>query len=186
MVGQSEKTIPEPAKIPLCFESGHRMRLLVPVTEFSESIVPSAACMAKMLGADVHLLGVVPESDATVGTGFNWYPSYNTEALPGAGIPAVTTLESRQQAFEATRQEAMFHLQQIAQQFAPLTITTRVLMCHSVGDAIVDYAKDCEVDLIVMSTHGRERFAQALLGSVATHVVHSGAAPCLLVKPPEG
>jgi nucleotide-binding universal stress UspA family protein len=186
MVEQSEETSSQPSKIPLCFEQGHRMRMLVPVTEFSESIMQSAACMAKMLGADVHLLGVVPESDATVRTGFNWYPSYNTEALPGAGIPAVTTLESREQAFEATRQEAMFHLQQIAQQFAPLTITTRVLMSHSVGDAIVDYARDCEVDLIVMPTHGRERFAQAILGSIATHVVHSGVAPVLLVKPPEG
>jgi nucleotide-binding universal stress UspA family protein len=145
----------------------------------------SAACTAKLLGADVHLLAVVPESDATVRGGFDWYPSYNTEALPGAGVPAVTTIESREQAFEATRQEALFHLQQIAQRFAPLAITTRVLLSHSVGDTIVDYARDCEIDLIVMPTHGRERFAQALLGSIATHVVHSGVAPCLLVKPPD-
>jgi nucleotide-binding universal stress UspA family protein len=159
--------------------------MLVPVTDFSESIMESASCTAKLLGADVHLLAVVPESDATVRNGFNWYPSYNTEALPGAGVPAVNTIESRDQAYEATRQEAQFHLQQLGQRFAPLAVTTRVLMSHSVGDAIVDYARDCEIDLIIMPTHGRERFAQALLGSVANHVVHSGVAPCLLVKPPE-
>jgi len=36
-----------------------------------------------------------------------------------------------------------------------------------------------------MATHGRRRLAQALLGSVAAEVVHSGVAPVLLVKPTE-
>jgi nucleotide-binding universal stress UspA family protein len=44
------------------------------------------------------------------------------------------------------------------------------------ADAIVDYARNADIDLIVMGTHGRPAFDRLLLGSVAERVVRT--APC--------
>jgi len=70
--------------------------------------------------------------------------------------------------------------------FEGLPVTTQVLVRNSVAEAVIEHARDTGADLIAMPTHGRRRFAQALLGSVAAEVVRSGVAPCLLVKPTDG
>jgi nucleotide-binding universal stress UspA family protein len=49
------------------------------------------------------------------------------------------------------------------------------------GPAIVTAVADLQVDLIVMSTHGRSGVSQLLYGSVADDVVRSVGAPILLV-----
>jgi len=50
------------------------------------------------------------------------------------------------------------------------------------AEAIVDYAADRGMDLIVMGTHGRSGFAHLLLGSVAEHVVRTAKCPVLTVR----
>lgn len=50
------------------------------------------------------------------------------------------------------------------------------------GPVIVDYAKDNDVDLIVMGTHGRRGPAHLLLGSVAEEVVRHAPCPVLTVR----
>jgi nucleotide-binding universal stress UspA family protein len=47
---------------------------------------------------------------------------------------------------------------------------------------ILDTAKDCACDLIVMGTHGRTGLTRALLGSVAEQVVRKASIPALTVK----
>lgn len=51
--------------------------------------------------------------------------------------------------------------------------------------AIVEYAKDADVDLIIMGTHGRGAVAKLLMGSVAERVVRTAACPVLTVRHPE-
>jgi len=53
------------------------------------------------------------------------------------------------------------------------------------ADAIVSYAKQAEINLIVMGTHGRDGLAHLLVGSVAERVVRSASCPVLTVKHPE-
>ena len=48
---------------------------------------------------------------------------------------------------------------------------------------IVRYAKEHEIDLIVLATHGRSALAQVLLGSVAERVVRKAPCPVLTVRP---
>ena len=50
---------------------------------------------------------------------------------------------------------------------------------------IVRYAKDREIDLIVLGTHGRGGLAHVLLGSVAERVVRKSPCPVLTVRPTE-
>jgi len=50
---------------------------------------------------------------------------------------------------------------------------------------IIHYAKDQEIDLIVLGTHGRSALASMLLGSVAEKVVSKAPCPVLTVRHPE-
>ena len=48
---------------------------------------------------------------------------------------------------------------------------------------ILQYAKDNDIDLIVIGTHGRTGLKHVLLGSVAERVVRKAACPVLTVRP---
>ena len=50
------------------------------------------------------------------------------------------------------------------------------------AEEIVRYADLCDVDLIVMGTHGRSGIAHVLMGSVAEQVVRVAPCPVLLVR----
>ena len=50
---------------------------------------------------------------------------------------------------------------------------------------IVRAARDLQIDLIVLSTHGRTGLRHVLLGSVAEKVVRTATCPVLTVKPEE-
>ncbi len=66
-----------------------------------------------------------------------------------------------------------------------VTIRTEILMIpqtKSVAYAIVEYAEDKEVDLIIMGTRGRSGIKKMLLGSVATGVVTYAHCPVMIVK----
>jgi len=52
----------------------------------------------------------------------------------------------------------------------------------SPAERIVGYAKESNIDLIAMSTHGRSGIGRWLLGSVADKVIHAADRPILLVR----
>jgi len=60
-----------------------------------------------------------------------------------------------------------------------------VITSTSPSAAIVTYAHDASVDLIVMGTHGRGAIAHLLMGSVAERVVRIAPCPVLTVRHPE-
>jgi nucleotide-binding universal stress UspA family protein len=60
-----------------------------------------------------------------------------------------------------------------------------VLTSISAVGAIVDYARDHGIDLIVMGTHGRGPLKQFVMGSVAERVVRTAPCPVLTVRHPE-
>ncbi len=63
---------------------------------------------------------------------------------------------------------------------------TPVLRTHIAPSiAIVEYARQERVDLIVMGTHGRGALAHLLMGSVAERVVRTAPCPVLTVRSPE-
>jgi universal stress protein A len=53
------------------------------------------------------------------------------------------------------------------------------------ADAIVEYAKEHQIDLIVVGTHGRRALSRFLLGSVAERVVRTAPCPVLTLRHPE-
>lgn len=55
-------------------------------------------------------------------------------------------------------------------------------MSNSVTGTIVDYAKNNDVDLIVVGTRGHSKFKQLLVGSVASGVSQHAHCPVLVVR----
>jgi nucleotide-binding universal stress UspA family protein len=66
-----------------------------------------------------------------------------------------------------------------------LRAVTVVLRSKTIAAAIAEYARDTDVDLIVLGTHGRGAVAHLLIGSVAERVVRTAPCPVLTVRRPE-
>jgi len=60
-----------------------------------------------------------------------------------------------------------------------------VLASNAPAAAIVEFANEEGVDLIVLGTHGRGAVAHLLMGSVAERVVRTASCPVLTVRRPE-
>ena len=66
-----------------------------------------------------------------------------------------------------------------------LRTKTMLLKSNSPAFTIVGYAKENDIDLIIMGTHGRGAIAHLLMGSVAERVVRTAPCPVLTVRHPE-
>ena len=52
------------------------------------------------------------------------------------------------------------------------------------GRMLLEYAKEKDIDLIVMGTHGRSGLSRLLMGSVAEEIVRHADCPVLTIKTP--
>jgi len=131
--------------------------------EAAEAAVKSAHLLSARFGATLHAIHVV--SDA------------HLEML-GDAIPTSTTL--KRDVEEAAKKRLDESIARGGASAGP--VHTTVLTAHSPTFAVLDYAKDHEVDLIVMGTHGRGMLGRMLMGSVAERVVRLAPCPVLTVK----
>jgi nucleotide-binding universal stress UspA family protein len=89
-----------------------------------------------------------------------------------------------QKTVEAAGQRRVEHLLG-AKDRAGLRARAVIVTSNAPADAIVEYAKDSGINLIVLGTHGRGVMAHLLLGSVAERVVRIAPCPVLTVRHPE-
>src|ERR1700733_4348294 len=138
-------------------------KILAPIdfSEHSMDAMRAAMELAKDVGAEVHLMHVIA-------------PHHHFIPLP----LATSAEESR----ELVREAAM--IEQAEQELARIkkddfgdskNVSTFAIVGAPV-QKLVDYAKEQEIDLIVMSTHGRTGGDHILVGSVTEKVVRN--APC--------
>lgn len=80
---------------------------------------------------------------------------------------------------------ARSYCEQICEQFKNKEITIKAeILTGKPAETITDYvAKEKEIDLIIMATHGRSGVGRLLHGSTADQVVHDAIVPVLLVTP---
>jgi nucleotide-binding universal stress UspA family protein len=154
-----------PATCDRTWPGDRALRLLVTLdgSAFARQALPAAGAVARLMGGEVVLLRVVEPPDSSPFT------------------PAVEE-QLRAMAPEVTAAEV--YLEEVA---ATLRAGKRdVTTCAVAGAAaptIAAVARDREVDLIVMATHGRGGLVRAVLGSVATGTLHRADRPLLLVRP---
>jgi nucleotide-binding universal stress UspA family protein len=142
-------------------------RILFPTdfSEHSEFAWAYALQFARGFSAGIHLLHVVTP------------PPRLTEAYSLQFDP-----EKFVQASKAEAQAAMDRQIHPAQAEG-VSVTSEIRVGVDFSE-IIDAARKCEADLIVMATHGRTGLAHALLGSVAEKVVRKAPCPVLTIKHP--
>ena len=142
-------------------------KILFP-TDFSEPAKEAqkyATTLAEKFGAELHALNVVPEVilPAT--------DSYTVWTLPEGGMKAQIELAEKQ----------------LTTELGPEWTQKRQAVCKVVVgfpvEEIMQYAKDQDVDLIVVGTHGHTGLSHLLLGSVAEKLVRMSTCPVLTVHP---
>lgn len=148
----------------MSFMDGYE-RILVPtdMSDFAGQAIRYAAFLRETLGSRITLLF----ADET------YFPADVLE------IPLGFYLEEAPETKVRLRQKLVEH----ANLFVPGTDVETTIVQDSPVRAIVRTAREMDASLVVMGTHGRRGWRRALLGSVASSVLHEIARPVLTVTP---
>jgi universal stress protein A len=142
-------------------------RILLPTdfSDYSQNAVAYATEFANTFGAELHLLHVLQDLVAMV-------------PEPGLAFPPPGDyMQELQESAEAA-------LAKIPD--PPPSEGGNVVRVVRQGPPFVEivrYAKENDIDLVIMGTHGRSGLAHVLLGSVAEKVVRKAPCPVLTVRP---
>lgn len=141
----------------------HSILCPIDFSHCSDAALQHASDLAAESDARLHLLHVVDESAAycTEFTGMGYMPDMSQ------------SIESESQ-----------HLLEAVAPTAEGVSFERHLLLGTPAKAIVDYADQHQIGLIVMGSHGRTGVARLLMGSVAEAVVRAAGCPVLTVKQP--
>ncbi len=150
-------------------------RILTPLdgSTLSEGILPYVRALAPALGARVDLLRVYQE------LAYELAPDdeADSEAITAALEPIATRLHH----------QADYYLDHAAGSLEALGVATyRLVRSGPAADVIVGEAAEVDDTLIAMSTHGRTGLGRWIMGSVTDRVLHTTAAPLLVVHPERG
>lgn len=147
----------------------HPKKILWP-TDFSELSLHGgryARAMCEQFDAALHVLHVVPPP-----------LSPDVSLVVPAEVPVTVTEPELRSSSEQGLQKL------VAEHFADSPrVTTRVLVGNA-WPGICGYASDNEIDLIIITTHGRTGLGHVLIGSTAERVVQHAPCPVLTVKHP--
>ena len=155
-------------------------RILVPLdgSPFGDQILAPATTLARLMNARLTLLSIVEPmlANAALATGIDGVPAAPLVARPtdAAGHEEQTALES------ATLERTAARIRQLH-----LSVDTQVLIDARPAHAIVDFASRHHIDLIAMTTHGRGALQRFVAGSVSEAVLHTAAAPHMLLYRPQ-
>jgi nucleotide-binding universal stress UspA family protein len=150
-------------------ETSRIKRILLPLdgSEAGEAALPYVEELAIITKAEVILLQVVtPHYDIALAEGYTSHLGrISEEYLTHASAAARDYLNS------------------VKEKLAKMGITARSeVELGSPAERIVGYAKENNIDLIAMSTHGRSGIGRWLLGGVADKVIRAADRPVLLVR----
>src|SRR4029434_8127899 len=148
-----------------------QIRTILLPTDFSECgnyALHYASSLARTFKASIICLNVIEPIVPTVGY------SGMTEPLPIADIS------------EQLEDSAERELPKLAEceEFQGLGVEELIVHGEAASE-IVRVAKERNVDLIVVSSHGRTGLGRILFGSTAESVVRHASCPVLVVKPPQ-
>ena len=152
--------------------------ILVPLdeSELAEAALPVARQLAESFGAAIHIVESVSRHDEL-------QAGRSSAALSIAA--AEYELETVRRLIDSRIELAKRYIESAANALRSdgLEVTTEVRE-GAADEAISNYARENDIDLIVMSTHGHGRVRRTLLGSVTDRVIRSAHVP-VLVLPPE-
>lgn len=140
--------------------------ILIPLdgSELSEDCIEHALALGAMMEARYTLLHVVE--------------------LPPTGYSEFSTSALSEHARAAASHAATSYLDQVAGRLCERAPDMHIAVTTGRPSKLIPaYAKEHDVDLIAMSTHGRSGFARWYFGSVTTSVLRTNTTPLLISKP---
>ena len=141
-------------------------RILMP-TDFSEpgkTALMYAVAFADQFGAAVDLMHVI-------------------EPVPAGALLSYQPMEELRESLRVNARMQMDKLHAEWEDYA-FPVNRVIVEGHPFVE-IIRHAKENDVDMIIMGTHGRGAIAHMLLGSVAEKVVRKASCPVLTVRHPE-
>ncbi|MFP4137855.1 MAG: universal stress protein [Halomonas sp.] len=122
--------------------------------------LPTALTLCQTFGAELILVTVLPD--------------YRMP-LVGSYFPKDFASKAHDAVHEAQ--------QRFVEEHVPADVNVhRIIVDGSPWEAIVKAAKKLEVDLIVMASHNKRKFADYVLGPNAEHVVHHSKVSVMIVR----
>ncbi|HEY7424623.1 MAG TPA: universal stress protein, partial [Gemmataceae bacterium] len=139
----------------------HNVLVALDGTATAEQILQRVVALAKVLGASLTLLRVVPSVVPHI---------IYTEVAVGANLA------------DKLRAEAHVYLQRVADSLRDrgFAVQTRIIVHAHPSTAILNEAASGEYDLLALATHGRRGLPRLFLGSVADKVVRGASVPVLV------
>jgi nucleotide-binding universal stress UspA family protein len=147
------------------------LRNILVATDFGEASGTALAYgreLARRFHATLHVLHVVDDLSARL--------------MTAAGLPY--DVGGAQRDIEEVARLQLNGLMTGASPGEPAVKTVQVTSMSPAG-AIVSYAADADVDLVILGTHARGPVSHLFLGSVAERVVRTAHCPVLTVRHPE-
>ena len=152
-------------------------RILVPLdgSRLSLRALPYATEIVRCFNSEIILLRVVPLSPM---------PPIGTYTLPEVIEKAEKeTAEKNNRNLASARK----YLQRNLKRIVPKGIKgSQHAIAGTPAKSIIELSQRKNVDLIVMTTHGRQGINRALLGSVSDEVVRESRLPVLTIRPQKG
>jgi nucleotide-binding universal stress UspA family protein len=167
----------EPAfvvSVPLRSEAVISLKNILVATDFGD---PAASALvygrqlARTFGATLHVVHVVEDISGRL------------SGLPNAPEAYIDFGRWQREAVAASQEQADRLLTDEDRQ--QLGARAVALLARSESHAILEYAREHDIDLIVAGTHGRGVVAHLVMGSIAERLVRLADCPVLVVRHPE-
>ena len=157
-------------------------KILLPLdgSEIAAQALPHAELIASSQGAMLILFEVVEDPARFLVTP----PLMDLGGVGGAGAIGLGPFPPNENAHRIAMDEAKSSLDELVTSLKHRKVNA--VADIDTGDpaaCIVDYAAEHEIDLIVMSTHGRTGVDRWTYGSVANKVLQAAPCPVLVVRP---
>ena len=159
-------------------------KILVPLdgSSLAEQVVSCAADEAAQHGGKLVLLRITALPADLMPPGISGYIGPGVPIYVAPGLLGYTP--SLLEEIEREDDQATAYLEGIAQPLREKGLDVEVVTLQgNPGQAIIDYANDNQVDLIVLATCGHGGLRRLVFGSVADFVLKESALPLLVIKP---
>jgi len=144
-------------------------RILTP-TDFSElslCTLQYSTALARQFGAKISILHVISQE---------WISEMN--AIQAFAVP----IGSVEELLEKKKRDSIERMEEIIKKEDEALFEGSIIKVGIPSEEIIGVAKEREIDLIVICTHGRSGLSHVFMGSVAEKVVRRSPCPVLSVR----
>lgn len=136
---------------------------------YKEKIISYAVTLAKSLGAAIIAIHVIDKSSlGAAGDLLGYYRGGN--------------IEEYEKEMRKKGEILLAEAEATIRKYGNINVTGAVLVDSSVANAIIDYAENKRVDLILVGARGMTGIEKFILGGVATRVISHARCPVLAIR----